>query len=415
MTMESNSTASAGSLTKPCKKCRVQEATLDSRGQPVCKDCFIKFISTKCVKQIGLLGRETMPPCTPNPSGRGPPIIQTRKYILGLSLGPSSTALLNLLHENVEYQLSKNRGTPFDLTVVHISSSSSSTTNPDATADPLAAHRKTYPRFKFTTIPLSSALTLPTIDWSSLSFPFPSSSPSTLSDLFDSLPQSVASRTDIIHLLTRHLLLHQTLATNSQALLLGHSTTAIAELTLTQTAKGRGFSLPWQINDGPFALTDYSSTPGRTKKSVLVYYPVRDVLRKELVTYATLTDPPLTLDLIPTGLNTIAKGNGAVVSHKDLSIEEVMLRYFADVEENYPSIVANVARTTGKLVRIGRGTEEEEEENDEVGSGSLCGLCSNPMDGEGDERWRGELGTTEEEAQRGKGRLCYGCERSTLG
>ncbi|KAK4226067.1 hypothetical protein QBC38DRAFT_481429 [Podospora fimiseda] len=393
MAMESNS-ATAGSLTKPCKKCRVQEATLDSRGQPVCKDCFVKFIATKCVKQIGLLGRETMPPCIPNPSGRGPPIIQIRKYILGLSLGPSSTALLNLLHENIEYQLSMNRRTPFDLTVIHISSSLGQS------SDPLTAHRKAYPRFTFLTIPLSFALTLPTIDWSSLSFTsFP---PSSLSELFNSLAsQSVASRTDIIHLLTRHLLLHQILTTESQALLLGHSTTSIAELTLTQTAKGRGFSLPWQINDGPFTIIDYTLTPTEEKK-VLVYYPLRDVLRKELITYTTLTDPPLT-ELIPAEEKTV-KENAAVVSHKDLSIEEVMLRYFADVEENYPSIVANVARTTGKLVRI--GTEENE-------AGNLCGLCSMPMDGEGDERWRGELGTTDD--KKGLGRLCYGCERSTLG
>lgn len=104
-----------------------------------------------------------------------------------------------------------------------------------------------------------------------------------------------------------------------------------------------------------------------------------------------------------------------VLNHKDLSIEEVMTRYFADVERSYPSVVANVARTSARLVRI----------FDEDRKG--CGLCGMPMDGEGDERWRGELGegdvgdeegeTEEGERRRREGRrwLCYGCQRSALG
>jgi cytoplasmic tRNA 2-thiolation protein 2 len=90
-----------------------------------------------------------------------------------------------------------------------------------------------------------------------------------------------------------------------------------------------------------------------------------------------------------------------VVSHKDLSIEEVTARYFEDVEENYPSIVANVVRTTGKLNRV---VAEEH-----------CGICAMPLDKQGDKRWKGEIGNGSSDGSSGEGKsmqLCYGCERS---
>lgn len=147
--------------------------------------------------------------------------------------------------------------------------------------------------------------------------------------------------------------------------------------------------------------------------AVLIYHPLRDALRKELTTYADLVSPPLT-GLIRTHTTNTAEngGTGPVVSHKDLSIETVMTRYFADVEASYPSVVANVARTTGKLVRTAAAAAGREG----------CGLCGMPLDAAGDERWRGELGipkTAAAAASSGAGglggRLCYGCERSTAG
>nr|CDP32627.1 Putative protein of unknown function [Podospora anserina S mat+] len=403
--MTSNSTA--GSSPQFCTKCRTQEATHDQRSHAVCVDCFTKFINTKSVKQLGILGKETKPPIIPNPSGSGPPQIGTRRYLLGLSLGVSSTCLLQLLHENCQFQLSKGRPAPFELTVVHIYNDTFTT--PSTAESFLLPHKNRYPTFTFLSHPLSSSLTLPSIDWpsflSALSLP-PSPVP-TLPTLLSSLPPSQASQSDIISLLTRHILLSLTLSTSSQALLLGHSTTAIAELTLSQTTKGRGFSLPWTINDGLLSLPNLS-------QPVLVFHPLRDILRKELVEFTKLTSPPLT-GLIPD----VEKSNNPeahqVLNHKDLSIEEVMTRYFADVERSYPSVVANVARTSARLVRI----------FDEDRKG--CGLCGMPMDGEGDERWRGELGegdvgdeegeTEEGERRRREGRrwLCYGCQRSALG
>jgi cytoplasmic tRNA 2-thiolation protein 2 len=187
--------------------------------------------------------------------------------------------------------------------------------------------------------------------------------------------------------------------------LFGHSTTALAELALAETAKGRGFSLPWQIRDGTLPVSYYfkdgaevsdSSFRAESTGTVPIHHLLRDLHRKELRTYLSLISPPLA-DMV----QQTAKMKSSVVSHKDLSIEETVARYFEEVEENYPSIVANVVRTTGKLNRV--VTEEH------------CGICAMPLDKQGDRRWKGEIGSDSSSASSGAGRsiqLCYGCERS---
>lgn len=94
------------------------------------------------------------------------------------------------------------------------------------------------------------------------------------------------------------------------------------------------------------------------------------------------------------------------------------------MEENYPSIVANVVRTGSKLVAGVRAEDVEVEDGD--GAKKSCGLCGLPVpegtDGifgwGGDQNdddvsvWRLER---EESGGRGKEILCYGCSRSIHG
>lgn len=427
------------------------------------RDCFSKFISAKCVKQVTIIGKDIR-----NPGSGSGAASQKKKYVLGLSLGVSSTVLVHLLNENVEYQLAKGRTAPFNLIVVYVDPSSLFTplhgngAGNSSAEETLSRYRERYPRFDFRRVPVADVLSLSTIDWSTLLPPVENKdegegeengektrpkNEQQLRELFDRLPSST-SRTDVLRLFTRHLLISATRENECHALLLGHTTTALAELTIAETAKGRGFSLPWQVNDGPVGVVDYhyqpaSTTPATTKTTttqttlVQIYHPLRDLLRKELVVYASeLTSPPLVSDLgisIPNHPSSSSPQPASVVSHKDLSIEEVMFRYFSEVEENYPSVVANVARTTGKLVRIlgGGGPDVSKASNDEdtgkndggAANGSSnsekrdrCGLCAMPLDEQGDERWRGELGDDDvHQKGEGKGRICYGCERSLRG
>lgn len=337
----------------------------------------------------------------------------------------------------MQSQLRKRPSASFDPVVVHIDTELSppppppptTTTAPDESLpvsslsptslqDILEKFRSRYPHFRFLRVSLEEVLELASIDWSALPVAprreeglTPAE---TLQDFFARLP-STTSKWDILRLFIRHILTSIAVKEDCRAVLLGCSTTALAELTLSETAKGRGFSLPWMTNDGSVSISRFSqpqedqdgpestavagnSTETTQEVAKLpVYYPNRELFRKELKKYITLIEPPLT-DLLSSDSATFSS---AVVSHKDVSIDEIMARYFTEVEENYPSIVANVVRTTAKLERP--NVEEEDR---------CCGLCGMGLDELGNERWKGEIGDVGCGEDEG---LCYGCSRAMRG
>ncbi|RYP73057.1 hypothetical protein DL769_004294 [Monosporascus sp. CRB-8-3] len=393
------------------------------------QSCFATYVSYKTVKRLEVLERETRGKRLPT---------RPQRYLLGLSRGLSSTALLHIMHETARQQRERKQRQRFELLVVHVAdddeddlqdalaagSSSSSTRGESGNRnrnrdreDWLDRYRVRFPGTEIRTLDLSSVLGSPAVDWAALpdtgtEVDANLSPARRLARLFDRLP-SATSRADVRRLLTRHALLAAAAERACDALLLGYNTTSLAELTLSETAKGRGFSLPWQINDGPFPVPGRLDLPAAeaVASSMPVYHPLREVFRKELDSYAAIAAPPLAELLPPSDPRGGRNGAGAVVSHKDLSIDDVMARYFGEVEQNYPSVVANVVRTTGKLSRAAGGGAGEQQ-----GVGGGCGICGVALDKSGDERWRGEIGEEMDETAEGWRRsLCYGCERSTRG
>ena len=88
-----------------------------------------------------------------------------------------------------------------------------------------------------------------------------------------------------------------------------------------------------------------------------------------------------------------------------------MTQYFESVEENYPSIVANVVRTGSKL-----------EMPKQIGDDDACGLCGIPVakGTDGIYGWGGDQTSANKAAKHGlpaktQGILCYGCSRSING
>lgn len=380
-----------------CRRCKVSEATHEIRTEPACGPCYCRYVNMKAVKRLEVLAKDI---------GAAP--TQTKKILVGLSFGASSASLVNILDENIENQLRRRPTPAYDPVVVHVDTDLSSTGGIDDDELPesqklLDRFGERYPRLRFVRIPLTDVLGLETIDWNALpTAPGREEGKAPgeqLRDFFARLPSNT-SRADVLRLFVRHLLVSAATREGFHALLLGYSTTALAELTLGETAKGRGYSLPWMVDDGPQSIR-FFATPQKDGEGVSrevtklpIYYPLREVFRNELTIYTGLVSPPLTDFLISPGT---ARSGTAVVSHKDVSIDDVMARYFQDVEENYPSIVANVVRTTAKLERLG-GEDGE----------ASCGLCGMGLDELGDERWKGEIGDDGGEY----GRLCYGCQRA---
>ena len=397
-------------------------------------------MATKTVKRLEVLNRDKRNLHNGRPNG-------SKTFFSGLSFGASSSALIDILEQITLSRLSRGKDASFALHVIHIDTdlqdasdtTAASTQTIPAAEKRLDLWRARYPRFTFERVPLVHVLALDTIDWAALQPPphdAPASAeqatrPTTLQDLrglLANLP-SATSRRDILGLLVRRLLIARATASwntevqtteaiqRCDALLFGYSTTALAERTLVETAKGRGFSLPWQINDGPVDDGEGHSLP--------LYYPVRELFRNELVQYTNACQPPLTEGgLIVSAASAASAASGtdqasAVVSHRDISIEEVLTRYFADVEANYPSVVANVVRTTAKLERHGHDEDEAADASKGEGRRSAgCRVCGMPLDEAGNERWKGEIGRLdgpEGRPRAGMDRLCYGCDRSIHG
>ncbi|KAK1659398.1 hypothetical protein BDP55DRAFT_563198 [Colletotrichum godetiae] len=388
---------------RPCRRCKTP-TVLKVRKDPLCETCYEQHIVQRIVKRLAQPYRDVKDKLASTPDARA-------KYLLGLSLGPSSASLVQVLDKNLQGLKEKNLRVAYEVHVIHIDTDLS-----NAAADVSASsasllfekYKDQFPNLSMQIVPLGDALKLDTIDWSILPALQPGLAPAQqLRALLEALP-SVTSRVDIMRLLVRNLLLSLAVERECHALLLGCTTTALAELTLAETAKGRGFAVPWQVADGPVPVTTFPRTGEeksiegeegvqRTEKTMLpVYYLLRDVFRREVITYAGLI--PSLKDLAQEA----GPSSNAVVSHKELSIEDVMARYFEEVEESYPSVVANVVRTSGKLTR----------ESD----GDACAVCSMDVDAQGDARWKGEIGEDiDDSRKRTAGKLCYGCERSIYG
>lgn len=315
--------------------------------------------------------------------------------------------MMQILDVSAKFHSSKKSSPAFEPLVIHIDTDlSHSADQKDTPAQKLLAkYRERFPNVSFECVHLSKIWSVKTLDWSALNVAGDDTEGTDVDRLrkfFDSLP-SMTSKADILRLFIRHLLLDLALERSYTALLLGHSTSALAALTLAEVANGRGFAVPWQINDGPFTVCKYSASAdssGEREVSQVqmpIYYPLREVFKNELKIYLDLM--PSVKDLMPDGDSTASN----IVSHKDLSIAEVMERYFDSVEGPYSGIVANVVRTTGKL--------------DKATSGSFCHMCGMTLDEQGDSRWAGELGDDVDTLEGGvrTARLCYGCKRSING
>ncbi|KAF6836022.1 phosphotransferase enzyme family protein [Colletotrichum plurivorum] len=380
--------------------------TVPGWGAPeqVSRTCYEQHIAQRVVKALAKPYKEAKDRLANTGASRA-------SYLCGLSFGHSSAAMAHVLDQNLQGLHEKKLRVAYEVHAVHIDtdlSDGADSSSSSPAAQLLERYKKRLPNISMECVPLSDALKLDTIDWSALPEMHMDLKPAQrLKAMLKALP-SVTSRVDILRLLVRHLLFSLTLQQGRHALLLGCTTTALAELTLAETAKGRGFAVPWQVGDGPVPVTTFSrhgeqTSQGQTavgikKTTVPVYHLLRDVFKREVVTYTGLVKPSIRELIEDAG-----SGSTTIVSHKELSIEDVMARYFEEVEESYPSVVANVVRTSGKLKR--------------VKNGEACAVCGMDLDEQGDTRWKGEIGEDPSDTKRKEttSRLCYGCERSIYG
>lgn len=349
---------------------------------------------------------------------RGKVAKPAQQLLLPLSFGPSSTSLLYLLDQQLKGQFDRMGRTSYELHVVHVDLHTQESYDAQETLERMNKIKDIFPKHTYSTIGIEESLNLPSIEWSSLDLPNPSSQgsiplKSRFQALLNSLP-SPTSRSDITYTLLTRLLVSQAQTHNCTSILFGDSTTRLAERTLISTAAGRGFSLPWLVSDGPSPYpTQETTTSTPSTQPLNFHYPLRDVLKKELITFTKLlinANPALSNTIIyEPSLKHISASNKAT------TIDDLMIQYFESVEENYPSIVANVVRTSSKLVAGPTTTSSSENET----KNKSCGICGFPVEAgtDGIFGWGGDQNDTSvlERGHEGVGILCYGCWRSVNG
>ena len=308
-----------------------------------------------------------------------------RLLLLPISFGASSVSLLHVVNEHLESQRRRTGRTGYKIRIVAVNTSAVESVWSDS-KERLELLKTRYPSWEYSIIDISEVGKLS--DFQNLyqeTLPETPYDGSNLERLLASFA-STSSRSDIISILRTRLLIHFAKESGCECILWGDSTTRLAERTLSETAKGRGFALPWAVSDGP------------TPYGINYHFPLRDLLKKEIATFTELVEPSLQplIDLTKSEV---------VPTAKNTSIDELMSQYFQSVEESYPSIVANVVRTTSKL-NAPSDTE-----------GQKCKLCQMPMEAGATKAgsWQGcqqplvENGSNEAQEQDA---LCYGCART---
>ena len=331
------------------------------------RECFTKYVTTKVLKRLEAN------------KIRGGFKEPQKTLLLPVSFGASSITLLHVLDQQLQNRAQQGRHAGYSLHVLFVDQSTIlEQVDVRATMEVL---NQRYPAHRYTTISLEDCFDYG-LEFKGLS----DSGEDRLQHMISSMP-SATSKVDFIDIARRRLITAFAKKFGNDTILFGDSTTRIAEKTLSETAKGRGVALPWLTADG-------------FTEGIHCIFPMRDLLRKEIAAYASMVSPSLT-PLISEASRQVS------ASSKDTTIDGLMSQYFESVEQNYPSIVANVVRTSGRL--------------NPSATLEACRSCSICGDGISTDSWGGEQQDSAISSQlvHSNGQetalaLCYGCARTAL-
>lgn len=325
----------------------------------------------------------------------------TRTILLPLTFASADIVLLQILGSHLQRQRERTGRTGFELRLVFVDASNLTAKQKRIPASALEAVQSQFPNFPLTA--LDAAESVNDDDLAALSAQTNSAdpSPASLQALLSALP-SASSLADVLSILTSRIVARHARQHRCEALFAPHTTTALAALTLAEAAKGRGFQLAEKLADGG----GVGGFGGGSADELPTYYPLRDLLGREVDAYANIALPAALRELVLVPREAPMTSESGV--RKTTTIDELMAGYFNGVEEQYPGIVTNVVRTVGKLDVPERGEEDQR-----------CRLCRAPVrdGGFGIHGWGGDQedvrnmdgdGNTER-------RLCYGCARTVDG
>ncbi|KEF55344.1 uncharacterized protein A1O9_08094 [Exophiala aquamarina CBS 119918] len=326
-----------------CVECRERDAELNIRNRRLCTECFSRYVNSKVLKRMEsyrfkILGGD-----------------QRCRLLLPLSGGISSLVLLQILDSQLQRQIAKRNMTAYELVIAHVvlPDEPTSTFN----NKPFSHLAQRFPSHKFLPeFAFSASLSLDeTLEQDLKILGLERQNQESNVDFFDRImasATSVTTRADLRSISLRRLIVAIATAHGCESIVWGHSDSRLAALVLADVAKGRGGSVPSTIADGPSPF------------GVNFNHPLRDLFNTELETYASKLPEPLVEIGAARELNNRPPSQPPS-SLRDTAIDSLLTDYINTQGLKYPSIMANVVRTAGKLeVRH---------------SPNLCRVCVQPI------------------------------------
>ncbi|KAI5797000.1 hypothetical protein FPQ18DRAFT_137516 [Pyronema domesticum] len=358
-----------------CRRCKEHDGIYVLRNEPPhCRGCYEYFIRSKCVKRMESY------------KIRADDQNQIPTFLLPISFGISSTSLLYLIDSQLAGQRQKVTRTRYRLKILNVDESVLDPSLPSGSHLEVVKQRfpdaGDYIASKLEDIySFTECADIPDLEKKDAN----KSPRECMQELLTALP-SPTSREDMAGILRTRLIVAIAQREGCSGILWGDTTTRLADKVMAEAAKGRGFSLPWQISDtkSPYGLK--------------FLHPLRDVFKKELVTFVTeITEPPLVPLCIAYSL-TPKHSAAAATSGRNITVGELLTQYFDNMELQYPSTVMNVVRMGDRL----------KPSNPEADPCTTCGLPA-------DENSEGLTLGSREDTGEARGKLCYGCMRATHG
>ncbi|KAK7113947.1 cytoplasmic tRNA 2-thiolation protein 2-A-like isoform X1 [Littorina saxatilis] len=167
-----------------------------------------------------------------------------------------------------------------------------------------------------------------------------------LKKLLDSLP-SISAKEEFIRVLRNQVLLGVARERGFTKVVVGDTATALSVRIMTDMAKGKGSQVSFDTTIGDKRYGD-----------VMVVRPIRDLNMKEVEAYNRLQN-----------VESISIPHIADQWHKSNSIEQLTAHFIHGLQENFPSTVPNIVRTSDKL-----GHQDIESLPEK------CSLCESPLD-----------------------------------
>ncbi|CAG8256063.1 unnamed protein product [Penicillium salamii] len=362
----------AKELKEPCMECKDAEFQITVRQRKLCNFCYKRFVAYKVIARMSRY----------RPYGLDQP---RHQLLLPVSFGVSSSVLLHILDTDRQRRLDESRLVGYDFHIIVVDPSTVSMTARASFDQKFELMQKSFPAHTFTRVPFHSifdhASEMEEImrEYAGTHFKDDTSlSNEERLAAFRASISTATSQADIDTILLTRLIVAFAKKFECKSVLWGDSDSRLAAKALAGVAKGRGASLTWQVSDGmsPWGLE--------------FEYPLRDLYKAELLQYESLC-PELSDIVIPD------QAPSENVLTKNLSIDELMLRYVQSQGAKYPGVMANVARTANKL------------ESSTSGAAATCALCAGLLG-----NTEGNTGVTvANQAQDNQSsQFCYGCMRS---